>query len=299
MIINPNQQANAHSYNYTTVSTYPLQTQVVNHHNIPTAALGVEGIVLPPGFTPSISDAHNQNYVNVGSPYYHYNSYPNNGGPYPIILNGMQSNQGIIAGGMGGSHYIGVPTMRGNISGHVKLDELRSGSANKLYLCSYPSCTYSTTRVSNLKVHERKHTKERPFICTVEDCGYRSAQRCNLKVHMSVHSEEKPYKCHLEGCTYSVVQKSNLIHHYEKCHPGIPCPVTSKTQFSNMPHLSGINNLYTLSNSQVVPARFPQAIANIVSPEIIIQPQIIQPQQIVATIATIEPGKGTYQDTDI
>lgn len=72
----------------------------------------------------------------------------------------------------------------------------------RTHLCNY--CGYNTTSQSNLRVHLRQHTKDKPFTC--EECDYRTADHNSLRRHKMKHTGERPYKCPL--CDYSSIQSS-------------------------------------------------------------------------------------------
>ena len=114
----------------------------------------------------------------------------------------------------------------------------------KRHYCSFPGCSYSTIRKSDLKIHIRTHTGEKPFKCPYEGCSYAAvtksilgihlrthtgekplkcpfpncsyccANHSNLKVHMRTHTGEKPFKCQVAGCNYASITSSDLKKHY-------------------------------------------------------------------------------------
>ena len=70
------------------------------------------------------------------------------------------------------------------------------------HLCNY--CGYNTTSQSNLRIHLRRHTEEKPFSC--DSCDYRTSDHNSLRRHKMKHTGEKQYKC--PHCSYASIQSS-------------------------------------------------------------------------------------------
>ena len=77
-------------------------------------------------------------------------------------------------------------------------------------------CDYCDARFvskCHLKVHERTHTKEKPYQCT--ECDKAFAVKSNLRVHMHIHSGERRFAC--ENCGQTFNQGGNRNQHYKRC----------------------------------------------------------------------------------
>ena len=96
----------------------------------------------------------------------------------------------------------------------------------KTYHCTVAGCNYSTIRKSDMRIHIRTHTGEKPFKCTVEGCGYASITSSDLKKHMKVHSNNKVYKCPNKGCGFVCTSRAALKKHKEMhSSPKVKCPI--------------------------------------------------------------------------
>ncbi|ESZ91216.1 hypothetical protein SBOR_8390 [Sclerotinia borealis F-4128] len=104
----------------------------------------------------------------------------------------------------------------------------RKHTGDKPYPCEHPSCGLYFSQPGNLKTHEQRHTGERRFQCEI--CKKRFGQRSNLSAHKIVHTGIKPYPCKIDNCHKSFTQRGNLKAHHNKFHKETIETLVSKLQ---------------------------------------------------------------------
>ncbi|XP_067277911.1 uncharacterized protein [Pseudorasbora parva] len=110
-------------------------------------------------------------------------------------------------------------------------------SWDKRLVCTY--CSKWFKCFSQLKIHQRSHTGEKPYRCTL--CGKQYIQKGHLYTHQRTHTGEKPYRCAV--CGKGFIQKCTLDMHLrshtgEKPYTCIKCGKGFTTKFNLNKHLS-------------------------------------------------------------
>jgi len=89
----------------------------------------------------------------------------------------------------------------------------RVHTGDRPYKCDM--CDKAFTQAAALNCHRRIHTNERPFVCNI--CGRTFRQPVGLTYHRRTHTGEKPYKCDL--CEKAFSQAGPLAYH-KRTHSG-------------------------------------------------------------------------------
>lgn len=103
---------------------------------------------------------------------------------------------------------------------HLLKHENAKRDPNDPLTCNF--CMKAFNTQSNLLIHMRTHTGDKPYICDICHKGF--AQSCNLVNHLRIHTGERPFKC--PHCERAFTQSGNLNNHIRlhtdekpfKCH---------------------------------------------------------------------------------
>ncbi|KAL5006847.1 hypothetical protein ScPMuIL_015653 [Solemya velum] len=104
---------------------------------------------------------------------------------------------------------------------HPSESDSPSSGSKKVWLCPDPGCGKSFKKLSKLKIHEMRHTGERPFKCSKAGCDWAFTTHYKLKRHEESHEKRKDFICDINGCSRKFTTVYNLNSH-KKLHER-PC----------------------------------------------------------------------------
>ena len=123
-------------------------------------------------------------------------------------------------------------------------EKIQENSKIKSVTCIY--CDYKCKNQSTMKIHERKHTGDKPYSCS--QCDKNFATKGNLKTHALIHRSEetgeRPYSCFTCNKRFireDYLKKHELLHTGEKPYG---CSLCDK-KFTQATHLKQHERVHT------------------------------------------------------
>ncbi|XP_067217157.1 zinc finger protein 473 homolog [Linepithema humile] len=91
-----------------------------------------------------------------------------------------------------------------------------SSNSKHKFVCPVKKCQKSYRWKSQLEIHMRSHTGEKPYVCTWENCGKKFSVKSDLNRHNLVHTGGEVHTCKI--CFRKYSKKSNLERHKKHKH---------------------------------------------------------------------------------
>lgn len=96
---------------------------------------------------------------------------------------------------------------------------IRIHTGDKPYKCTFKDCNKSFITSGNLKSHTNFHLGSTKFKCTFPDCNKSYSHKNRLRGHLRSHAGIKPFICGFQGCNKGFNDKWNLVTH-QRTHSG-------------------------------------------------------------------------------
>lgn len=117
----------------------------------------------------------------------------------------------------------------------------------KIHNCD--KCDKSFFSVSELKLHQQRHSSTKDFKCS--ECDKEFSVKGNLRIHMRTHAKEKLYKCDICENTFS--HPYSLVSHRRIHTNDFPyeCPHCDKGKTNNLTRDNGLKVIHGITNQHL------------------------------------------------
>ncbi|KAK6190474.1 hypothetical protein SNE40_002336 [Patella caerulea] len=138
-----------------------------------------------------------------------------------------------------GTGYLLLPMNSDNNSQGMVLSmgssSLDRSPSKKIWVCPEEGCNKVFRKLSKLKIHQMRHTGERPYKCSKPGCDWAFTTAYKLKRHEEAHGGRKDFICDFEGCGRKFTTIYNLNSHkklHERPYTEICPKSTCRQQFT-------------------------------------------------------------------